>query len=178
MRWLPGLLAMWWTCSTLGCAAPQSKFPNKPFRQSATEITYDVRGRGRPDFALQADSRPATANGKLDVLAYDDEGTGRWSRWDRLSDYSNGEVPHLIILLDSIPFEAVRERYERGEFRFFDTPQKLIGPSPSLTELIFTRILHAPPLHGMTDDYYNRQTDKINSGIGQRLRGFHQPWEL
>ena len=70
-------------------------------------------------------------------------------QWRALKDYANGEVPHLIILLDSIPFEAVADRYERGQFRYFDSPRKLIGTFPSLTEQIFTRILHAPPLPGM-----------------------------
>ncbi len=166
------LLVPWFL---LGCAGDPLRFPAKPALMTETQIAYSVRGAS--DFALLPDTRAGMPAGRLNVLAYDDDGDGRWDRLYRLSDYPNDEVPHLIILLDSIPYQAVKDRYDRGDFRFFDPPQKLIGPFPSLSEQIFTRILHAPPLPGMTDDYFDKQRNAIRPGIVQRARGYHQPWE-
>jgi hypothetical protein len=163
-----------------GCASDPLRFPEKPAMMSDAEVAYNVRtaANGRPDFALLPDNRPNADPHKLNLIAYDDNGDGKWDRLYRLSDYSNEEVPHLIILLDSIPFSAVQERWDRGEFRFFDPPQKLIGPFPSLSEQIFTRILHAPPLPGMTDDYFDKQQNAVRKGILKRVGGYHQPWEF
>jgi hypothetical protein len=162
-----------------GCVGARDEvhFP-KPLRLSTSAAEYDVAMRGRADFALLPDPRDAPNSGRLNLLAYDDDGDGRWDRLYHLKDYDNREVPHLVILLDSIPFEAVKERYDRGEFRFFDPPQKLLGPFPSLTEQVFTRILHAPPLMGVIDDYFDPRRNAINNGIRNRTAGYHEPWEF
>jgi hypothetical protein len=86
-------------------------------------------------------------------------------------------VPHLLIMLDSIPYQAVAQRYRQGGFGWFPPPQKLIAPFPSMTELCFTQILHAPPLLGMIDDGYDRRTHRYNPGIRERIVGYQQPWE-
>ena len=38
----------------------------------------------------------------------------------RLSDYANRDVPHLVILLDSIPFQPVLDRWSAGDLRWFE----------------------------------------------------------
>ena len=40
----------------------------------------------------------------------------------------------------------MRERYEAGDFRWFDPPQKMIAPFPSMTQVCYSDVLHCPPL--------------------------------
>ena len=114
-----------------GCSAPSARltFPDKPVEISKRGVFYDVHHKGRADFALLADT-----NGRIESVAYDDAGRGNFNRVYRLSDYANDDVPHLIVLLDSIPYHSMVERYEAGGFRWCDPPQKVIPPFPSLTE--------------------------------------------
>jgi hypothetical protein len=87
-------------------------------------------------------------------------------------------VPHLIVLLDSIPFWAVQERWDRGEFRCFDRPQKVIPVFPSLTELCFSKLLGAPPLPGIADEYYDRDSMSSRNVFWERVLGqYREPWE-
>src|SRR5690348_1749440 len=64
-----------------GCAAPFPRldFPAHALERSSRGWFYDLHQRGRADFALLADEQ-----GKLDLLAYDDDGDGRFDRIDRL----------------------------------------------------------------------------------------------
>ncbi|HEY7089161.1 MAG TPA: hypothetical protein VH518_13785 [Tepidisphaeraceae bacterium] len=162
-------------CVLAGCASPSAPsltFPRAPLTRNDHEIWYDTNADGKPDFGLVRDE-----SGKINLLEYDDNEDGRPDRIYRLSDYENSAVPHLVILLDSIPYQAVAERYRAGDFNFFDPPQKVIPPFPSMSEQIFSRILHAPPLPGVVDDAYDPRRNGHNSGILQRVEGYHQPWE-
>src|SRR5689334_15981427 len=98
----------------VGCAPPGQHlmFPEAPCVSKDDQLLYDVDHDGRPDFGLLRD--PATGN--FDTLAYDDDEDGRPDRLYHLRDYDNAAVPHLIILLDSTPFEAVVERIKQGGF--------------------------------------------------------------
>src|SRR5437763_6229353 len=153
-------------------SAPHLIFPTHPIHQTSDGDWYDMNHDGKPDFGLLRD-----ASGKVNLLEYDDDEDGAPDRIYRLSDYANESVPHLIILLDSVPFTEVAKRYEAGEFRWFDSPQKVIPLFPSLTEQVFTRVLDAPPLPGMIDDSYDTRIAASHRGIVERAEGYHQPWE-
>src|SRR5581483_1866964 len=71
----------------------------------------------------------------------------------------------------------VKKRFDAGEFGWFDPPQKVIPPFPSLSEQVFSKILQCPPLPGMIDDSYDARTARYHHGIFERASGYHQPWE-
>src|SRR5438105_13364495 len=95
----------------IGCAPPSQKltFPKSPLSRTADTIWYDVNHDGKPDFGLLRDE-----SGRVDTLAYDDDQDGKPDRLYRLRVYANESVPHLIILRDSIPHQAVEARYAAG----------------------------------------------------------------
>ncbi len=157
-----------------GCAPfePHLSFPTAPIKSTPTETWYDANHDGKPDFALHYN-----AADRVDSLLYDDNEDGAPDRIYRLADYANQSVPHLIILLDSIPYQMLADRYAAGDFRWFNPPAKVIPPFPSLTELCYTRVLHAPPLAGMTDEYYDPAAREIHDGFWQRATGYREPWE-
>jgi hypothetical protein len=165
------LIAVLVGAGQVGCApAARLTFPRAPLSETPDAVRYDTNADGKPDFILLKD------DGRVTAVAYDDDQDGRPDRVYRLADYAADRVPHLIVLLDSIPFRQVADRYAAGDFRWFDPPQKVISPFPSLTEVCYTDLLHAPPLPGIIDSYYAPGRGRHN-GIWDRVRGYEQPWE-
>jgi hypothetical protein len=159
----------------VGACAPSQRltFPTSPSREDGNLTWYQTSpAYNGPDFALRGD--PAT--GRVDAVCYDDDRDGAVDRVYRLADYREDRVPHLIILLDSIPFNEVAKRYDAGDFQWFEPPQKVIAPFPSLTEVCYSELMHAPPLPGMTDQYYDPKRGR-NNGLLDRAKGYEQPWE-
>lgn len=156
-----------------GCAGTRHfTFPDKDPASTQTEIHYDVNANGVSDFALRAD-----ADGSMSILAYDDNEDGRFDRIYNMKDYSNEDVPHLIILLDSIPYQCVVDKYHAGHFRWFPPPQKVISPFPSLTDVAYNRLLHAPPRAGTNNLHYDHRTNTKGSNYWERMRGHKRDWQ-
>jgi hypothetical protein len=127
---------------------------------------YDVTKDGKADFAIRGDE-----------ILYDDNQDGVVDRRYKLPDFENGAVPHVILLVDSVPFDVLKARYDAGDFSFCQPPAKMIAPFPSLTEVCFGDIVGAPPLGGMVDTAYNRHAGHRHKMLWKRTFGFEQPWE-
>jgi hypothetical protein len=165
------------TLATLlcGCGAPSERitFPYRRLVATTQPQWFDIDGDRTNDFAVTFD-----ANGKLDALCCDDDEDGAPDRVYHLADYPTDRVPHLILLLDSIPYQWVAERYAAGEFRWFDPPAKIIAPFPTLTEVSYSELLHAPPMPAAIDPFYDRRTGRLHSGLWSRaVGGYRYPWE-
>lgn len=156
-----------------GCTgSKQLIFPRAPLDRTAREIRYDVNGNNRADFALQADG-----DNRSTILAYDVTEDSRYDRTYRINDYAPGTVPHLIILLDSIPFQYVLDFYNAGHFSWFPPPQKVIAPFPTLSAVIFNQMLHAPPLIGTNNYYYDQRTNAMSSRFWEHTKGEKDTWQ-
>ena len=160
-----------------GCGPPHGRltFPYRKLVATTQPQWFDTDGDRRNDLAITFDA-PA---GRVDALCYDDNEDGTPDRIYRPRDYPPDRIPHLVLLLDSIPFQCVAERYAAGEFRWFDSPPaKVIAPFPSLTEICYTDLLHAPPLPGVIDQFYDRRTREKHNGLWSRaIGGYQYPWE-
>jgi hypothetical protein len=162
-----GIFAM-----TTGCGSRERlSFPAAPTSRNSQGMWYQLNESAAPNFALLKDNE-----GRLRRLAYDDDGDGQVERTIDLNNQRASHLPHLIIMLDSIPYSAVAERYAAGQFTWFDPPQKVIPPFPTMSGVIFTSILHAPPLPGMINRYYDRSTGKTDNMIMRRAFGHENPW--
>jgi hypothetical protein len=164
-------------CTTVaGWLAPgdELSFPTEPVRVTPQGRFYDVDGNGLVDFALAPGG-----DGRLDVLRYDDDEDGEFDRAYRLSDYDPRAVPHLILLVDSLPHRVVSERYRGGDWTWFHPPQKVIPPFPSMTTVIFGQILHSPPPGGIIERYFDRRDGEIrNLWTARALSDYRHPWQL
>lgn len=170
IHWLARLFLL----SFAGCWAPSARlsFPQSPLKQAGGLTWYDVDHNGKPGFAIATD-----ANGRIDTLYYADHDDGKPDRIYHLSDYADQDVPHVMILLDSIPYQLMADAYAAGHFRWFAPPQKVIPPFPSLTEICYSDVLHAPPLPGMIDQSYDLRTQRRRSELWDRINGYSEPWE-
>ncbi len=164
-----------------GCVAPSGRltFPREVALTGSDEATpaltgraYDVNRNGRIDYRIAP-----SETGRLDRLEYDDDEDGVPDRVYRLDNYPPETVPHLIILFDSIPFEQVAARYESASWTWFDPPCKVIAPYPTMSPVIFSRMLGAPPQVGAINQYYDRARARRVSRIFERTTGDANPWE-
>jgi hypothetical protein len=159
--------------SLIGCASQRERlsFPTSPSDRNAHGMFYCLNGAKTANFAILNDNA-----GRLRQLAYDDDDDGEFDRALSLGEERAENIPHLIIMLDSVPYSAVADRYAAGQFTWFDPPQKVIPPFPTMSGVIFTSIMHAPPLPGMINRYYNRATGKTDNMIVRRAMGHDNPW--
>jgi len=80
--------------------------------------------------------------------------------------------------MDSIPFQAVADRYARGEFEWFDPPQKGDSAVSIAERADFFAHPGRPAAAGDHRQYYDPETAQISSGVWKRVSGYHQPWEF
>ncbi len=159
-----------------GCIAPgdRLRFPTTPLHADAAALRYDTDGSGHADFSLERDDR-----GAMRLLGYDDDEDGTIDRVFRIEPARASDVPHLIVLMDSIPFEAVRERCAdpASPLAIFDPPTKVIPPFPTMSPVIFSRMIGAPPMPGPINQYYDRTRGKRVDRVYERTTGRGNPWE-
>lgn len=170
MRVLSAIL----TCACLtGCLSPggRLRFPAQSLTTTHEVRTYDVDGDGLGDFSLR------TVEGRFAMLEYDDDQDGWPERVYRLSDYAATDLPHLIVLVDSIPYAEARERWERDAWSWFEPPTKVLPPFPTMSALIFSELIGAPPQAGAINLYYDRHRGAHVNRIRQRLGGDGNTWE-
>lgn len=159
--------------------APRERlsFPAAPLTDDGRTRWYDADGNGRADFALQNYSE-LPADSYVNELLYDDDEDGTPDRRYKSDAYENDpEVPHVVLLLDSIPFHIMQARYAAGDFRFLLPPVKTIAPFPSLTEVCYGEILGAPPLPTVIDTQYDPRLGERRDDLWKRVNGYRQPWE-
>jgi hypothetical protein len=157
-----------------GCSfAPRERFAfhDTPLHRDAAVEWFDVDGDSRPDFAIGYVAERA------DRVMYDDNEDGVSDRVYRFADYADEEIPHVVLLLDSVPFEVMQERYAGGDFRWFGAPVKMISAFPSLTEICYSEIFNTPPLPGVIDTQYDPRIGKRRGDLWSRVGGDAQPWE-
>ena len=156
------VLAVAVTSMSAGCAGPGPKlYPVSPVSQEVT------------DGGLVAQLFDTDANGRIDATVYlGADGLVRTLRWDTNEDGSfEGKASwplqadstrHLLIILDSIPFEMVKELRDHGRFRLFSPPSRIIAPFPVMTDVSLSEFFHMPPPVGVESQYYDGK--KLTNG--------------
>lgn len=163
---------------TAGCTpGDRLHFPDGPLATAGDATWYDTNRDGAADFALVHDD-----TGRLDTLGYDDNQDGQADRQYRLADYDTQALPHLIVLIDSIPYSALKTNLATrpaGVWGVFHEPTKIIAPYPSMSAVCFSDILHAPPMPGPINKHYDPrpQTNGVTNLIRKRLDGYRNPWQ-
>ena len=157
-----------------GCGAPSARltFPERPVREEEDRRLYDADADGHVDFAVETD-----AAGRFGVIAYDDDEDGTFDRSYDLREFGDEEVPHLIVLLDSVPFEPARARFERDGWTFFEAPTRVIAPFPTMSGVIFSVIMGVAPMDGANNRYYDTRVGRRRDRIWARVWGYENPWQ-
>src|SRR5918998_2602082 len=71
----------------------------------------------------------------------------------------------LLLCLDGVPFEVVREAKSRGMFDNFGEPARLLSPFPTLTNVALAEMLGATPPNGYESLYFDREARELRGGV-------------
>jgi hypothetical protein len=71
----------------------------------------------------------------------------------------------LLLCLDGVPFEVVREAKSRGMFDNFREPARLLSPFPTLTNVALAEMLGATPPAGYESLYFDREAKELRGGV-------------
>jgi len=93
-----------------------------------------------------------------------------------LDDIPNSDVPHFIIALDGVPFELINQLYQKGLFRLFHPPAKVISCFPSMTDLAFQQIFHSAQPIAYQAKHFDRSSNRMIPGNQIYLSGQNADW--
>lgn len=160
-------------CGANGCKTGRpTPFPAAPLRTEAQSAgrqlaIYGGAGRSPARYAELVDS-----NGLVDELRFDDDGDGVWDEVVDRAQIAPGR--HLVLILDSVPFEMVREAQRHGRFGLFHPPSRIISPFPSMTDMSLNEFLGASPSPAMESDYFDG-AERHSGWRGYRAND-NSPW--
>jgi len=178
MKWLlPSTLAAIVTLT--GCARVPS-FPAAPMTRTLSgtaEVAraYDTDGSGRSDYIQKLAPPGKLDSGRIVELQYDSDEDGRIEHTIVLNRIKPPR-PHVILMLDGIPYRLVDEYFRAGGLRLFYPPGKLISCFPSMTDLAFAEYFHSPPPAGWESEYFDPARNRIAGGSSEYLSGQNEPW--
>lgn len=176
--------------SAAGCAGPgPALFPPGPTFErfldpGRIERGYDLNGDGRIEY-----SQILSPGGPITILRFHPDGNGLGTEEvsrlglmvrDALSasDIAGGaaacEVPHLLLLLDSVPYSMVRDLYDHGRLRLFYRPSRVIPPFPVMTDLCYGEFFGVSPSPGVEAQFYDGR--RMNNGFDSYIAGDNAPW--
>lgn len=163
------------TCVALcaGCAGVV-RFPAPQSTQQVDAertLAFDTDGDGRPDYW-----QFAGADGRKTALAYALPGTATPGPRINLDDQPAADCPHLLIALDGVPFDVVADLWQRGHFRLFRPPARVICCFPSMTDLALAELFHAGPCPGYEALHFDRGANRLSDSSAVYLSGRSSPW--
>jgi len=132
---------------------------------------YDTNRDGKADFFTFADE-----HGRIDRIAYD---TGADEDPDQI--ISLDAVPfalsrHVVLILDGIAFELIREYYDGGGLRMFHPPSKVVAPYPSMTDVSIQDIIGGMPCRAIEALYFDHRRNRLIGGSNDYLDGLNEPY--
>jgi len=149
----------------------------------------------RPRYAPVAPVRVETSSDGTRRQGYDFDNDGTIDLWETLPPQGRvtalmfaqaadgeqtvtfpptGEVRHLLIILDSVPYELVRDLWRQGRFRMFYEPRPVISPFPVMTDPCLGEFFGVSPVPGVEAAFVRngRPTVPLWSYITER----NMPW--
>ncbi|MCP4247207.1 MAG: hypothetical protein GY778_09180, partial [bacterium] len=165
---LHGMLA---TMIVVGGCAQLPEFPDHRVTPATRRLAFDMNGDGRNDYWQDLD-----ATGRKTGLLFDDDGDGRPDEVVPIADPPADHVPHIVIILDGVPFEIVEAMMGRGRFRLFPPPSRLISVFPVMTDLALAQAFEAGPCLGYEALYYDVARNRLSDGNHVYLSGRNAPW--
>ncbi len=159
-----------------GCAGPgPHAFPDQPLR-----VVEHADGRKELWFDADRDQQPDAIEvlgpaGVLIELRYDTDRDGVFETIvDRSPAADRSDRRHLLVVLDSVPYEVVAALWDEGHLRMFPRPTRTIAPFPVMTDVSLSRFFGVGPCPGMEATYYNGK--RRVRGLANYLAEGNSPW--
>lgn len=136
----------------VACAGPGPRmFPVTPIESRTTpdgaERLYDTNRDGKLDYAQRLNT-----DGRVTVLRFDTNNDGAFDQEiTRLAADPNDR--HLLIILDSVPYDVMENLWQSGRFRLFHPPSCTISPFPVMTDLSLAEFFGVSPCPAAESEY-------------------------
>ncbi len=153
-----------------GCG-PAASFPVQLAEGGPRTLAFDIDRDGRDDYW-----QDVGADGRKVALRFDDDRDGEPDTTVRLETGLAADDLHVVIVLDGVPFDVFAGLYDRGRFRLFAPPSRLISVFPAMTDLALARVFDAGPCLGYEALYYDHARNRLSDGQGVYLSGANAPW--
>lgn len=156
----------------IGCG-PGLSFPDRVLERrldaGLAVLAFDVDRDGNADYWQRTD-----ADGRKVSIQYaENGGPGEIISLDAVGV---DDCPHLIVILDGVPFDVIHRMYNQGAFRLFHAPVPLISCYPSMTDLALAEAFEVGPCLGFEALYFDRNAQKLSDGNGVYMSGANAPW--
>lgn len=164
-------VALAWVTLGLGCASwspPRWAEVASGPQPAGAPLAYDTNGDGAADFWVRRDRA-----GRNVAVAH---GAARPADWVALDEARTGDVPHLILVLDGVPYQVVADLYADGAFRFLHPPRRVICCYPGMTDLALADVFGGAPCESFQAQYYGRAAGRLVEGNDEYLAGANSPW--
>jgi len=96
----------------------------------------------------------------------------------------NQVTKKLIICVDGVPWRTINQLLQKGHFKAFHKPSKVIVAFPTMTNVTSTDIWHSSRVSGYESAYYDKEKNIMVSGVGKYLHkrvikpgDFHQHFD-
>ncbi|MHC4294304.1 MAG: hypothetical protein ACYSTL_01820 [Planctomycetota bacterium] len=157
-----------------GCRKPVH-FPANSNSELAAAVkatgAYDANGDGKVEFFTYAD-----AAGRIDRIAYDVTGDEEPDEIVSLDAIAFASARHLVLILDGLAYDLVREHYDAGNLRMFYPPSRVVAPYPSMTDPCIQDALAGMPCRAVEARYFDRRDNRIRGGQSDYLAGKNEPY--
>ncbi|MHC4064890.1 MAG: hypothetical protein ACYSUI_10365, partial [Planctomycetota bacterium] len=169
------LLGLLVSSAIAGCSR-MPQFPVRAVRPGAQRLAFDINGDGRDDYWQDIGS-----DGRKTTLRFDDDGDGHGDTVVQIDGPPPADGLHVVIVLDGVPFEIIRQLYDSGRFRLFGfrlfgPPSRLISVFPALTDPALARAFQAGPCLGYEALYYDVNRNRLSRGDDVYLSSRNAPW--
>ena len=157
-----------------GCSGP-GRFPQRAMRVEPLDdggriVLYDTNGDRQADYQQRLDQTGRKVELRFEAMP------DRSAQQVELDSLDADTVPHFIIALDGVPYSIVRELYDKGCFRLFYPPSRLISCFPSMTDLAFWRIFGGAQPVAFQAGHFDRQTNRMIKGDDIYFSGANADW--
>jgi hypothetical protein len=157
-----------------GCLGPR-RFPLEPMNAAVAgadgvrERRYDTNGDRRADVIEVLD-----ASGRLRAIRYDRNFDGKFEREAPWPPPAESKPRHLLILLDSIPYDLAKQVFEEGRFAAFHRPTRVLAPFPVMTDPSMADFFGVGPVPGVEASYFDG--NMLVAGAPNYMVGGNAPW--
>ncbi|MFP3937549.1 MAG: hypothetical protein ACLFVW_04340 [Phycisphaerae bacterium] len=169
MRWFVKLTVMTLILAVAGCRRPvglTELSTGEPARDAGAVAAFDSTDDDKADFFGFAD-----ADGRIRYIGYDTTDDGTPNVRVDLDAVPLAQCRHLVIVLDGVSYDPLKDYYESGGLRMFHPPSRVIAPYPTMTDLCMIDLLDAPAAEGVEARYYGRRSGKMVGGSMEYLSG-------
>jgi len=168
---LQAIFAVVAAAAMAGCRPPAVTFPAEPLSVDPNAVTYDTDGDGKSDCFFLLDS-----TGRATRLGIVRSGDDKGERIVDLDKLPINDCRHVVIILDGVGYDLLKDFYQAGHLRLFHPPSRVVATYPALTDLCFEDFLGLEPVKGMEARYYDRAKNRIVGGSANYLDADEMPY--